>query len=177
MQQTADNNLPVETRVDLPFWLGQELEARKYIKIETPKFYGLKMRDELRAGAESINLREFSYYYFEMGIRLAIALRDDDLLRNLRQAFVGERYRKIMVRALAQSNQDDLADFSQTLTSSELSLFRAGLRATQNVQLWRRMESSLLKSSSILGTRRGGVGVGFGGNHEQGALARKRIKA
>ena len=158
IQQTTDL-LPVESRVDLPFWLGQDLKAKNYVRIESPKFYGLKMRDALRAGAESINLREFSYYYFEVGMRLAIELSESgggiDLLRNLRQAFVGERYRKILVRVLSQGTQDDLADFGQTLTSSEMSIFRAGLQATQNVQAWRRQESALLKSSNILGSRRG----------------------
>jgi len=170
-QQNEDNSLPVESRVDLPFWLGQELKVRNYVRIEPPKFYGLKMRDELRAGAESINLREFSYYYFEVGMRLAIALMDKDLLLNLRQAFVGERYRKILVRALSQGTQDDLADFSQTLTSSELLIFRAGLHATQNVQSWRRLESALLKKSNMLESRRGG------GAATDNAQARKKTRA
>lgn len=59
-------------------------------------------------------------------MRLAVALRDKDLLQNLRQAFLGERYRKLMVRALGQGAQDDLSEFCQSLTSSETAIFRAG---------------------------------------------------
>jgi GINS complex subunit 3 len=158
MQQNVNNTLPEQSRVDLPFWLGQELLRFNSVQIELPKFYGNKMRDEMRAGAVAINLREFSFFFFEVGIRLAIVLKDRDLLQHLRQAFLGERYRKIMVRALSQGSQDDLADFSQTLTSSEIAIFRAGLIATQNLHAWRSLESTVLKGSRLLGARRGGGG-------------------
>lgn len=154
MQQNSDNLLPEQSRVEIPFWLGQELKARSFVRIEVPKFYGIKMRDEMRAGAAAINLRDFTYYFFEVGMRLSIALMDRDLLQNLRQAFLGERYRKLLVRALSQGSQEDLADFSQTLTSSELLIFRAGLQATHNLQAWRSMESSIIKGSQVLGARR-----------------------
>ena len=60
------------------------------------------MRDAILAGAEAVELRDYSFYFFDVGLKLSKILRDDDLLRTLRQAFCGERFRKLCVLTLTK---------------------------------------------------------------------------
>ena len=66
-----------------------------------PKHFGPRMRDEIKAGAASINLREYSYYFFEVGIRLCRSMQTNDLQRSLRIAFCGDRFKKLLVHCLS----------------------------------------------------------------------------
>src|SRR5690348_4494368 len=70
------HNLPAKSRVSLPLWLAIGLTEKNIVVIETPIHYGAQMRQEIRAGAESLRLREFSLYFFEVGLRLAQAIKD-----------------------------------------------------------------------------------------------------
>lgn len=97
-----ERNLPAGSRVELQHWLGEALSDKDMVRMEHPKHFGNKMRDEMRAGAGSVNLRDFSHYFFDVGLRLCGATKDVDLGRTLRAAFLGERYKRLMVRSLAQ---------------------------------------------------------------------------
>jgi hypothetical protein len=79
------------------------------VKLYTPKHFGSKMREEIHAGAAAINLREYSYYFFDVGLHLSRILVDQDLRRKLRDAFVGDRYRNLTVRSLTQGGMDDIS--------------------------------------------------------------------
>ena len=100
-----EKDLPKNARVELPHWLGQKLQDKNMAKMELPKHFNTKMRDEMRAGAASVNLREFSHYFFEIGLRLSRSAvpPDADLQRTLRAAFLGERFRRLMVYGLDQA--------------------------------------------------------------------------
>ena len=111
------------------------------------------MREEIHAGAAAINLREYSYYFFDVGLHLSRILVDQDLRRKLRDAFVGDRYRNLTVRSLTQGGMDDISAYCQSLTSSELILFNEGIHSLQNMQQWRTTESTLLKRAPVLGRR------------------------
>ena len=59
---SEDSETLVEnSRIELPLWLAVFLSEKKVVKVDIPKHFGSRMRDEIRAGAASINLREFSY--------------------------------------------------------------------------------------------------------------------
>lgn len=49
--------LSKDTNVELPLWLSIDLAKYNMVKIETPKYLGSKMRDEISANASNINLR------------------------------------------------------------------------------------------------------------------------
>lgn len=70
-----------------------------------PKGYSLRVRDDIEAGPESINLREFSYYYFEVGFRISELLNDENLMRVLRMALCGERFKILISRALSRCSE------------------------------------------------------------------------
>ena len=51
-------DLPVSSNVNLPLWLATSLKNRGAIELEMPKHYGKRMREEIRAGPQAINLRD-----------------------------------------------------------------------------------------------------------------------
>lgn len=71
-------------------------------------------------------MKEFSHYYFEVGIHLAIKLRNDDLKQILQIAFASSRFRSLMMHALSSWN-DDLTAFAQNLTATEYYILNEGL--------------------------------------------------
>ena len=73
------------------------------VDIDLPKHFERKMRDDLSASASNINLREYSHYFFEVGLSLAMAKGDNDLRVVLTKAFAGDRFDALMVQALSRS--------------------------------------------------------------------------
>ena len=167
-----EKDLPENTRVDLPLWLCNGFAKTSMVRMEYPKYYGTKMREELNAGAEAVDLRSFTQYFFEVGIILAVDMTSStlksrqDLLKTLREAFLGERYRKLTMNSLAQGLFDDAADYSQTLTVAELTLFSQGLDAAKNMHQWRSLDSDILQKASVLG-RRGASGGRLHGSEKR----------
>jgi hypothetical protein len=145
-----------KTKVELPFWLAKVMTEDCGAEVDLPKHYNRIMRNEINAGPVSIKFREYSFYYFELGYKLA-ALDTErggkDLLDSLKTAFSGDRYRNLSVRALSNWGED-LADFTQSLTNAELAIFQLGVNATKDIMRWRIGNSATLQRSSILGKRR-----------------------
>ena len=104
-----EEDLPKDTEVELPVWLGKAFYDRNMVAVELPKHFKGKMRDHLLAGADAVNLKELSPYYFDVGVKLTKMRLDgndnkdsDDLLRCLRRAFCGERFRQLCVLTLTK---------------------------------------------------------------------------
>jgi hypothetical protein len=64
------------------------------------------MREEILAGGTNINLRDYSYYFFEVGLRIAKESKEvrdsNELKRTLIKAFTGNRYRQLLVNSLTR---------------------------------------------------------------------------
>jgi len=75
---------------------------KNIVDIELPKYYGNRIREDIMAGASSVKLREFSFYYFEVGCKICEIARDKDLKRILRIAFSGERYASLLSNAMSK---------------------------------------------------------------------------
>jgi len=149
-----EDELPEGTKLELPLWLAIDLHKDKHVDIELPKQYGNKMAQEIKAGAEAINLKEYSYYYFDTGLSLANALQGTThapVLRDtLRSALSGNRYAQLMVRSLANYKHDDLADYYNKLTHAEYVIFDEGLKAANDLASWRSGQASKLQKANIL---------------------------
>ena len=103
LDSTGDHDhLHQGARVELPLWMALKLNEKGHVLLELPKHYQKKMRDCIDAGAESINLKDYSPYYFEVGMKIAESLDDLDLKKTLRIAFCSARYKNIMSRALCR---------------------------------------------------------------------------
>ena len=72
------------------------------IEIEIPKHFGPKMRDELRSSATHLNLRDFSHYFFDIGLRISLITKDNDLRQTLRSAFCGDRFKALISHSLTK---------------------------------------------------------------------------
>ena len=97
---SEDQTLPQGSKVELPLWLAKDLAQLNFVRIELPKHYGSKMRDAIFAGAAPINLKDFSHYYFDVGLDLATLLDDDDLRKAMRDAFTGDRFKNLLLYTL-----------------------------------------------------------------------------
>lgn len=97
-----DDDLPEGSRVELPLWLAKFFAATNVVELELPKHYGSKMRDAIMAGAAPINLKDFSHYYFDVGLQLSTILKDLDLQRALRAAFSGDRFKNLLLFTLSK---------------------------------------------------------------------------
>ena len=72
------------------------------VDMELPKHFEKRMRDEILAGASNINLREFSFYFFEVGMAISIEMNNVELRSILTKAFTGDRFESLMVNALSR---------------------------------------------------------------------------
>lgn len=93
-------DLPAQTRIELPLWLASVLSKKQMTDLHLPKHFERKMRDEILAGAEHINFREFSYYFYEVGCHLAKEWDNEDLKKTMQIAFAGEKFRTLMMYSL-----------------------------------------------------------------------------
>ena len=101
LDATLNNrDLPEKSKVSLPVWLAKGLVEKGIVRMEIPKHYQRRMREEIKAGPEAIKLRDFSFYFFEVGLLVARVTEDDDLLRTLRQAMSADRFKTLTVRTL-----------------------------------------------------------------------------
>ena len=98
----SDVDLSEGARVELPLWLAKHFSIMKIAELELPKHYGSKMRDAIMAGAAPINLKDFSYYYFDVGLELSKIKEDLDLQRSLRAAFSGDRFKNLLLFTLSK---------------------------------------------------------------------------
>lgn len=103
MDATLDTaDLPNGTRIELPLWLVSSLSKKRMVQMELPKHFEKRMRDEISAGAANINFREYSQYFFDVGIKISKETGDKDLQRILCQAFCGDRFQSLMMRSLSR---------------------------------------------------------------------------
>lgn len=95
-------DLPEDSKVELPLWLARGLHEKQMVNIELPKYYGTRIREEIMAGAAAVKLKDYSFYYYEVGLLLSRVTKDIDLKRTIRTAFSGDRYKDLMARAFSR---------------------------------------------------------------------------
>lgn len=60
-----DEDLPEGSRVEVPLWLARALEAKNMVRLELPKHFAARFREDLLAGPEAVNLRDRSLFFYE----------------------------------------------------------------------------------------------------------------
>jgi hypothetical protein len=161
-----DNIIIKGTKIEISLWLAKGLlrppsKKQPIIKINIPKHYGKIMQDEIKAGAKNINFKEYSYYYYEVGLQLYNIFKSsrvpglsENLIETIRKAFCGDRYKDLMTNSISSQYADEDAEYAQTLTCAESIIFNEGVRAGRSLMKWKgRTKAFLLPKASILGRR------------------------
>eukprot|EP00939_MAST-03C_sp_MAST-3C-sp1_P003198 g3198.t1 len=150
VQQIED--LPKDTRLELPLWLSKILLERNMVALDMPPFYGSRNRSRLKADEWSINIRDKSPYYFRVGRTLSKIKNDVELL-DLMQKICASRHKEILDRSQNSLNED-MTNFKRNLSDMEMNSFKAGYDAANDFFRWKNGESGILRASSLLRSRR-----------------------
>ncbi|KJE90281.1 hypothetical protein CAOG_008529 [Capsaspora owczarzaki ATCC 30864] len=138
---SASPDLPEGARLDIPFWMVVNLHHQDAIEVFAPKQYSQSRRNALIAEATSVNLNEWSSYYYRLGLRLENYLLDVGLMQVLQQAFI-DRYRNIL--DLSQhSMEEDATDATRRLDSLEK-------KPVAEFRMWKRNEHGRMSAASIV---------------------------
>mmetsp|Transcript_17218 Transcript_17218/g.51401 ORF Transcript_17218/g.51401 Transcript_17218/m.51401 type:complete len:192 (+) Transcript_17218:326-901(+) len=133
----------------LPMWLALLLEKKHMVRLKMPAMFGDKVRQDLLAGANTVDLgKGFTKHYFTVGRRLAAATGDDELRKELRQAQCGERYERVFDWS-QHSGDRPVGDFRDSLTHEECAIFDAGHGAAGDVGAWKRRKLTQLKTDPV----------------------------
>lgn len=144
------NNVEKSAKVDLPFWLANELYLRQAVSINVPSCYSLKTRKEIQADAACVDLRFRSPYFYELGCKLLPLVADKSIGPFLRYAFTS-RYKEILCKS--HSITGATPKFSSKLTKEESLLLEVARSSMVAFKKWR-VGGSRLEKASILGRKR-----------------------
>ena len=151
------NDLPPNTRVEVPFWIVPTLAARALANVGTPRaVYGHGLSADIGADPGCVDLRARSPYFYELAMKVSgekarqddtQTLADDPLMKLARLAFQG-RYRDLLVKALSGNcEQDKAVRTLPSLTSEERELFESAREAARVYEQWRNTEEPRLRAS------------------------------
>jgi GINS complex subunit 3 len=144
-----EEDLPARSRVELPLWLAQSLEAKNMVRLELPKHYSARFREDLLAGPEAVDIRDRSVFFYETGTALARAKRDEHLQRTMRMVFSGQRFRDILDASL-NSGGDDMTDFLKDLPHAERILFNAGFVGSREYEAYKKGTHAQIGMAEVL---------------------------
>lgn len=144
-----DEDLPARSRVELPLWLALALQAKNMVRVELPRHYSARFREDLLAGPDAVDIRERSAFFYETGTALARVKRDDHLQRTMRMVFAGPRFRHILDASL-NSGGDDMTDFLQDLPHAERALFHAGSQGSKAQEAYKKGTHAQLDMAEVL---------------------------
>lgn len=65
--------LPARSNVELPFWLAKGFMEMDMVKVQLPKYYHPKFIQVFVASSDIANLRDKSYYFFELARHIAVS--------------------------------------------------------------------------------------------------------
>lgn len=138
--------------VELPLWLAETLVDRGDVTLEMPQFLTPRFRRMIKAGPSSVNLRDFSAYFYEVG-KHVLPLVDDaaanEIKEIMRLAFGGERYRDILNNSM-NSLDEDTTEFTRKLTEEEKMLFQAGVQDSTDFIQWKGRKTEVITAAAVV---------------------------
>lgn len=118
----SSRDLAAGTKVDLPCWMAETLARRNLVTMRLPRFFGPTVRNDLRAGAMSVNLHEKSPYFFELGRFLCSILVDEELLAVLQMGY-SERCWRVVASAGWEGKEKGVMNAMRKLDNRERRLY------------------------------------------------------
>lgn len=136
-------------RVQLPLWLATALSKKNMVTVHLPDEFSAHVRQDLDAGAMSVNLQLYSRHFFSVGLGLASATGDDALRADVRRALSGERFERLFDWSQNAGEHMDISEITDKLTTDEIRLFQTGYKAASEVQAWKKRRFDKLKTATI----------------------------
>ncbi|KAK9088782.1 hypothetical protein Scep_027864 [Stephania cephalantha] len=145
------NRVEQGSRVELPFWLANELYLRQAVSVNIPPCFNLKTRREIQADAACVDLRSRCPYFYELGCKVAPLIGDKTIGSFLLYAFMN-RFKDILSKA--HSAAFAVAPrFLPLLTKEEMQLYEAACSSMTGFKKWR-VGGSRFEKASILGMKK-----------------------
>ena len=144
--------MPEGTEVEVPMWLALPLAARGIVSLKPPAYFGPSFQAHLLADASVLNINEKSPYYYELGVRLSMLMRQKRLPAILKKAFHA-RYLGIIDTSTNLGNVDT-SDHIRKLTTTERALFHLGHAAAAEVVHYKSRNIDRLQAAPIVSRKR-----------------------
>ncbi|KAI9316058.1 hypothetical protein BX666DRAFT_289833 [Dichotomocladium elegans] len=141
------------SRIELPFWLAKPLARYTLpnddyiIKLELPRPYGYRVRNNLDASPTAVDFRLLCPYFYLFGRKLVDLIEDKRLPTILEKTFK-TRLREVMDYTQTGSTTVN-QDFLQRLDETEKELFKAGQESATQVKSWRNRALGRLRAVDI----------------------------
>ncbi|KAI8608797.1 hypothetical protein BC830DRAFT_1153775 [Chytriomyces sp. MP71] len=128
----SDDDLPRNTRVELPYWLVQPLIVADQVELEYPLCFARRALNDIATSAVSVNLHGLCACFFHFGIKFVNLIDDVNLGAVLSNAF-SQRLTEIM--QYSQSGRS-YSKFILTLDDTEKQIFKLGQESFKLIQTW-----------------------------------------
>ncbi|OVA14937.1 GINS complex [Macleaya cordata] len=145
------NNIEKGAKVELPFWLAQELHLRQAVSVTVPACFNQKTRKEIQADAPCVDLRNRCPYFYELGCKVAPLIGDRTIGSFLLYAFTG-RYKEVLSKAHSAAFAV-APKFLTLLTKEETHLYEAARSSMKAFKKWR-VGGPRFEKASILKKRK-----------------------
>ncbi|EFJ34948.1 hypothetical protein SELMODRAFT_81450 [Selaginella moellendorffii] len=146
-----ENQVEVGSKVELPFWLAQELWYSQAVSLKLPNFYNERIRKEVKADPGCVDLRSRCPYFYELGCKL-VPLAQDATLGSFLMFSLRGRYRDLLCKSHTAAGTVT-PKFLARLTREETRLFEAGAESMKAFRKWR-LEGTRLEKAPVLGKKR-----------------------
>ncbi|ORZ09314.1 hypothetical protein BCR41DRAFT_424122 [Lobosporangium transversale] len=144
------DTLRAGSRIDIPFWMAREIvdhpEGTVPMDIETPEFFGPKVRNGLRAEATVVDLTKLCPSFFRFGIHFLQLMDDPQLAKVLEEAFK-VRLQLTMDHTQSGGNNNS-TEYLSRLDDTERELYKAGLESSASVHQWNQQSFGRIRSAS-----------------------------
>ncbi|XP_006857266.2 DNA replication complex GINS protein PSF3 isoform X2 [Amborella trichopoda] len=145
------NSVEQGAKIDVTFWLAQELYLREAASINLPMHFNQKTRKEVQADPECVDLRSRCPYFYELGYKIAPMVADKELGTFISLTFNG-RYKEILSKSHGAAFAA-VPKFLPRLTKEETNLYEAARNSMIAFKEWR-LGVSRLEGASVLGRKR-----------------------
>uniref|UniRef100_T1JJC2 DNA replication complex GINS protein PSF3 n=1 Tax=Strigamia maritima TaxID=126957 RepID=T1JJC2_STRMM len=142
-----DENLEVGTKLELPFWLAQDLSKRAIVRVDIPKVYKESYREILQADATVVDLHKIgpNFYNFATHVIIFEHAESKQIMECLMQTFK-ERFKRIM-DASQNHLQNGTNDIIGKLDDFEKYLFKRGQESFKDYQQWQNRKIEKITTS------------------------------
>ncbi|KAJ4975909.1 hypothetical protein NE237_001015 [Protea cynaroides] len=145
------NSVAQGSKVELPFWLAQELHVRQAVAMNVLACFNQKTRKEVQADAACVDLRNRCPYFYELGCKIAPLVGDRTIGSFLLYTF-SSRYKEVLSKAHSAAFVV-APKFLSILTKEEIHLYEAARSSMAAFKKWR-VGGPRFERASILGRKR-----------------------